>query len=156
MLVWLACNASKSKALCMSVCLSVCLHSIWVHAATSPAAVHVTIEVFFVSSTALALIIWLQKDCWMKLLAAIIRHLQHVEWRSVELKLAQILSLNCMRTASKQIGICFMHGFHIISLNTTGTWSLIFGLMNSALLLQSWGTGVESSFSQIVIWCYSM
>jgi len=41
----------------------------------------------------------------MKLLAAIIRRLQRFEWRGVEQKLAYILSLNCMQTASKQLSI---------------------------------------------------
>ena len=41
----------------------------------------------------------------MKLLSAVIRHLQHIEYRGVEQKLAQILFLNCMQTTSKQLSI---------------------------------------------------
>jgi len=41
----------------------------------------------------------------MKLLAAIVRHVHYIEWRGIEQKLAQILSLYRMQTASKQLFI---------------------------------------------------
>ena len=41
----------------------------------------------------------------MKLLSAVIRRLQRIEWRGVEQKLTQILSVNHMQTPNKQLSI---------------------------------------------------
>jgi len=47
----------------------------------------------------------------MKLLSAVVCHLQRLEWRGVEQKLDQIPSLNHMQTASKQMSIQPTHAF---------------------------------------------
>ena len=74
----------------------------------------------------------------MKLLTAVFHRLQCIEWRGVEQKLSQILSLDCMQPTSKHLSIQSMHGFHNQFKPTGYLWST-FGLMVSALDSCLWG-----------------
>ena len=51
------------------------------------------------------IIIWQKQVFKMKLLFAVVRDLQLIEWTGAEQKLSQILSLNHMQTASKQLSV---------------------------------------------------
>ena len=85
----------------------------------------------------------------MKLLSAVVRRLQRIKWKDVEQKLAQILSLNSMQTASKQLSIYSMHGLY----NQFKQEFIIYKCKEKFVILQSIGIiAIKSSETRSVIY----